>query len=58
MPQQLFSKAYFAYRYKRSSLKMAIVQEIRPRDCVKRLNFGLKIEAVLEKNNDVMFFMS
>lgn len=37
---------------------MIIVQELIPRDCVKRLNFGQKMEVVLEKNNDLMFFMS
>lgn len=37
---------------------MIIVQDPSPRVCVKRLNFGQKTEAVLEKNNDLMFFMS
>lgn len=37
---------------------MAIVQELSPRDCLKRLHYGQKMEAVLQQNDDLIFFMS
>lgn len=37
---------------------MAIVQELSPRDCVKRLNVGKKMEAVLEQNDDLILFIT
>lgn len=38
--------------------KMAMVQQLNPRDYVQRLNFAREMEAILEQNDNIILFMS